>query len=286
MVSSTGPSGGGPSGGGPRRETLGGGIPDEEGVGEYRVDDLARAAGTTVRNVRAYQDRGLLPPPRRTGRAAVYTGAHLARLRLIGSLLARGYTQANIAELLGAWERGQDVAAVLGLEAALVSPAADRPGAEVATADLVAVFGADAPLLVGEAVAAGVLEHGGTGRFWVADPLLLEVGRLLVGAGVPIGAVLAAAGTMRDEIGGLARLFVGLVENHVVEPLGDPMPPEGVRALAALVTALRPLAAQVVAAELGLALEEEIGRRLGEHLVRRAARVKGDAQEQGGERAE
>ena len=30
-------------------------------MAEYRIDDLARAAGTTVRNVRAYQDRGLLP---------------------------------------------------------------------------------------------------------------------------------------------------------------------------------------------------------------------------------
>ena len=32
-------------------------------MAEYRIDDLARAAGTTARNVRAYQERGLLPPP-------------------------------------------------------------------------------------------------------------------------------------------------------------------------------------------------------------------------------
>jgi DNA-binding transcriptional MerR regulator len=30
---------------------------------EYRIDELAREAGTTVRNVRAYQERGLLAPP-------------------------------------------------------------------------------------------------------------------------------------------------------------------------------------------------------------------------------
>ncbi|MFB9386717.1 MerR family transcriptional regulator [Pseudonocardia petroleophila] len=35
---------------------------------EYRIDELAHTAGTTVRNIRAYQDRGLLPPPRRVGR--------------------------------------------------------------------------------------------------------------------------------------------------------------------------------------------------------------------------
>ena len=35
---------------------------------EYTIDQLARAARTTVRNVRAYQDRGLIPPPERRGR--------------------------------------------------------------------------------------------------------------------------------------------------------------------------------------------------------------------------
>lgn len=37
--------------------------PSAEDAREYSVDELARAAGSSVRNVRAYQDRGLLPPP-------------------------------------------------------------------------------------------------------------------------------------------------------------------------------------------------------------------------------
>ena len=36
-------------------------INTDEGTTEYRIDELARLGGTTVRNVRAYQDRGLLP---------------------------------------------------------------------------------------------------------------------------------------------------------------------------------------------------------------------------------
>jgi hypothetical protein len=54
------------------------------------IDQLAREAGTTVRNVRAYQERGLLPPPDREGRVGVYGEGHLARLRLIASLAERG----------------------------------------------------------------------------------------------------------------------------------------------------------------------------------------------------
>ena len=40
---------------------------------EYRIDELAAAAETSVRNVRVYQERGLLAPPRRVGRTGVYT---------------------------------------------------------------------------------------------------------------------------------------------------------------------------------------------------------------------
>ena len=42
---------------------------------EYRIDDLAREAGTTTRNIRGYQDRGLIPRPIRRGRIAVYIEA-------------------------------------------------------------------------------------------------------------------------------------------------------------------------------------------------------------------
>src|ERR1700720_4113586 len=58
--------------------------------GEYRIDDLARLAGTTTRNVRVYRDRGLLPPPLRVGRIALYNYTNLTRLRLITSNAHRG----------------------------------------------------------------------------------------------------------------------------------------------------------------------------------------------------
>lgn len=89
--------------------------PSAEDAREYSVDELARAAGSSVRNVRAYQDRGLLPPPERRGRVGVYFDSHLKRLRLINQLLERGYSSANIKELLEAWEQGRDLDHVLGL---------------------------------------------------------------------------------------------------------------------------------------------------------------------------
>ena len=68
--------------------------------GEYRIDDLARLAGTTTRNIRVYRDRGLLHPPLRVGRIALFNDTHLTRLRLITSLLDRGYNISCTCEML------------------------------------------------------------------------------------------------------------------------------------------------------------------------------------------
>ncbi|HYX43705.1 MAG TPA: MerR family transcriptional regulator, partial [Acidimicrobiales bacterium] len=64
------------------------------------IDELARAAGVTTRSIRAYQTAGLLPHPRLVGRVGRYDDGHLARLRYIGHLQDRGFSQAAIRDLL------------------------------------------------------------------------------------------------------------------------------------------------------------------------------------------
>ncbi len=86
---------------------------------EYTVDELARVTDTTVRNVRAYQDRGLLAPPEKRGRVGVYDDTHVSRLKLINHLLTRGYTLANIQDLIMAVDEGHDLRSILGLETAI-----------------------------------------------------------------------------------------------------------------------------------------------------------------------
>jgi DNA-binding transcriptional MerR regulator len=88
---------------------------------EFTIDELALEAGSTVRNVRAYQDRGILPPPEKRGRTGIYTDVHLARLKIIGALLDRGYTLNNIRDLLSAWEQGRELNDILGLEVAVTT---------------------------------------------------------------------------------------------------------------------------------------------------------------------
>lgn len=79
------------------------------------VDELARRAGTTSRNVRALQTKGLLPGPVLVGRTGSYGTEHLLRLRAVLDLQGRGFGLAAIRELLAAWEAGLTLDEVLGL---------------------------------------------------------------------------------------------------------------------------------------------------------------------------
>jgi DNA-binding transcriptional MerR regulator len=85
---------------------------------EYRIAELAEVSGVTVRNIRAYRERGLLDPPCRRGRDAFYDDRHLAQLETINQLLAKGYTSAHIAAFFAGIRRGDELTDVLGVRQA------------------------------------------------------------------------------------------------------------------------------------------------------------------------
>ena len=60
------------------------------------VEQLASRVGMTVRTVRFYAGRGLIPPPRSEGRNGYYGPDHLARLELVRELQAHGFTLSAI----------------------------------------------------------------------------------------------------------------------------------------------------------------------------------------------
>jgi DNA-binding transcriptional MerR regulator len=241
-----------------------------EGFGDrWRIDDLARVAGTTVRNVRAYQDRGLLPPPTRVGRIGWYSDAHLARLRLIGEMLSRGYSLANIGELIDGWERGRDLTDVLGLEAALIAPWGEDRSAVYTREELEVLFPTMGPDHLDSALGMGLVSRDGE-RFRVADPHLVQGAILLIDAGVPVDVVMGLGGAIASATDEIARRYVEMISDHVIADAPDPLPAEKVRELSALVRGLRPLAKEVVGAGLAAALERRIGAELGRHLSRSA----------------
>jgi DNA-binding transcriptional MerR regulator len=76
---------------------------------------LAFLAGTTTRNVRAFQTLGLLPRPTLHGRTGLYGPEHLDRLRAILRLQRAGFSLGAIGTLFEAWERGLTLEQVLGV---------------------------------------------------------------------------------------------------------------------------------------------------------------------------
>lgn len=60
------------------------------------VDELAARVDMSVRTVRFYAGRGLIPPPRREGRNGYYGPDHIARLELVKELQAHGFTLSAI----------------------------------------------------------------------------------------------------------------------------------------------------------------------------------------------
>ncbi len=91
-------------------------------MAEYRLDELAQVSGVSVRNIRAYRERGLLDAPRRHGRTALYDDYHLSQLSTISQLLAKGFTSAHIAEFFTSMRKGADLADILGLQRAVLGP--------------------------------------------------------------------------------------------------------------------------------------------------------------------
>ncbi|TDC44373.1 MerR family transcriptional regulator [Actinomadura sp. KC345] len=241
-------------------------------MAEYRIDELARLGESTVRNIRAYQDRGLLPPPRLEGRVGLYDDSHLARLRLIGKLLGRGYTFAIIRDLLTAWETGKDVGEVLGLEKVLTDPWSDEIPGTATYDELVGIFGTgldedEFDAMRDRTIALGLIEPEGD-AYRVPSPRLLHVGAELVAAGIPLASVLDIAEQIRDDCDVIAGRFVNLVQEHVFDGLEEQTVPDGekVTEVAAVVRRMRPLVKMVVEPFIARAMETRVQEALGEHL--------------------
>ncbi|MFC7636694.1 MerR family transcriptional regulator [Streptomyces thermogriseus] len=199
------------------------------------MEELARLAGITVRTLRFYRERKLIPPPRREGRIAWYNDHHLARLRTISALLARGHTLSGIAELAEAFDHGRDVGDLLGLNA----PTEETP-VRLTPEELADHFAGE---VTAENLAAAMeLGYIGTDGDEIVhvSRRLLEVSSALVREGVPLVEVLDAGRRVREHADALAALFTDLILRHASE---EDLP------------RLRPLAKSAVEAELSMALD-------------------------------
>jgi DNA-binding transcriptional MerR regulator len=230
------------------------------------IDDLAREAGTTTRNVRAYQTRGLLPPPKLVGRVGYYGEEHLVRLRLIARLQERGYSLAAIDDLVHAWSQQKSLADLLGFAHELRPDDDDEREVVVSETELASRF----PTIVGDdtlvarSMALGIViptdaDAHGVPQYRVPSPRLLDVGQALVQIGVPLTEVLDVLAELRSHANEIASSMVRMFARHVIAPwAASGQPLEQLPDLLDRIRGTKPLPIAAVNAVLAQALEREV----------------------------
>ncbi|MDT0278147.1 MerR family transcriptional regulator [Blastococcus goldschmidtiae] len=226
---------------------------------DLTVDELAARVGLTVRNVRAYSARGLLPPPRMVGRTGHYGREHVARLLLVREMLAEGYSLAMIQRTLSTAPPTAS-SATLALHRALLAPWLP-PEPEVTTgAELAARAGVpEQPEVVDQLVELGLVERLDDGRMRVMDPALLTAGLQVVALGVPPAALIAAQAEVNEHVQAIARTYVQMfVDTGWRAFVEAGAPRERLDEILATVTRLQPVAAQAVLAAFRTEMAAEV----------------------------
>jgi DNA-binding transcriptional MerR regulator len=238
--------------------------------GEYRIDDLARLGGTTTRNIRVYRDRGLLPPPLRVGRIALFNDTHLTRLRLITSMLDRGYNIAHVREMLSAWEEGKNLGDVLGLETAIVGTWTTEKPESMPLLDAQQLV--DDPQAFERLVALQVIRVDGE-QATVTRPKLIEAFNEIRSYGVKLDKLVDLHEQIVPEIDKISDMLVRAGAEHVMDRIkpGEPLPADAeIAELITMLVRFRTQAVATVTATLASSIESSIeslvGRILADYL--------------------
>ncbi|MFK7898076.1 MAG: MerR family transcriptional regulator [Myxococcota bacterium] len=209
---------------------------------EYRVAELAEAAGVGVDTIRFYQARGLIEMPERRGRFAIYGAAHLERIRRIRALLDAGFSLAQIRQLqtnepgsgLGRESEGKASAAEPNSEAGLREVPESRSllgalaaetvgGGTLSRAELASETGVP-EALISAAIQSGLIspvEVQGEERFPRSDLEMVAAGLEILGMGMPLDRLLELAAQHAANVDALAEQAIDIFDDHVRKPRGE-----------------------------------------------------------------
>jgi DNA-binding transcriptional MerR regulator len=199
---------------------------------ELRVSELAEAAGVGIDTVRFYQARGLLAAPERRGRFAIYSRAHLERLRRIRSLLESGFSLAQIRQILcenasepeaGGASRSRDGNG--REERSLLEALAAQSVGEgtLSRAELASESGVPEPLIA-SSIQAGLItpiEIDGEARFPRSDLVMLQSALEILGLGLPLDKLVELGAEHAAHIDRLAERAIDLFDDAIRKPEGE-----------------------------------------------------------------
>lgn len=184
--------------------------------GLMTVDELAAAAGLTVRNTRYYSGLGLLPPPVRRGRMAYYDRMHLAHLELVRALQEHGFTLQAIERVVSRLPEDattEDLALQRAMMTSWTTSAPAPVDREALERRAGRVLGEDELALL---VAMGALDETGEGTYLAAPNL--ETGLELLDLDVSAESLGAASEAIRRHMEALAEELTTILRTQVLQP--------------------------------------------------------------------
>ena len=227
--------------------------PDED----LTVDQLAAKVGMTVRNVRAYAGRGLIPPPRLAGRTGYYDQDHVARLTLVRELLGKGYTLAAVERMMSELPDG---ALALGVFETLVNPWTPAEPEVLDEFQLAERAGVPHdPVVIDQLVELGIAERQDDGRLRIPNPDLLRTGLEVIKLGVPMQAIFEMLPKLFAQADAVAKTYVELFRSTVWRDFADAgLPADGWPEIQRTLEGIIPLAGQALVAAFREAMAREI----------------------------
>jgi DNA-binding transcriptional MerR regulator len=232
-----------------------GGKPAE---GEMTIRQLAERTGMTVRNIRAHQTRGLLPPPVVRGRTGYYNEEHVARVALTREMQADGLNLEAIRRVLDSGEGS--ASAIFDFTRALRVPFEDE-APEIFDADELARIWGDGgdPKLMRRAEKLGIVRALPDGRIEAISPSLVRAASELAELGIGAEGALITAEKLRRHADGVARAFVELFVKEIWRPFDRAGRPErDWPRMSEALERMRPLAAGALLATFQIAMGEAI----------------------------
>ena len=235
------------------------------------IDELARASGMSVRNIREHQARGLLQPPDVRARIGYYGPDHFERLRLITELQAEGFNLKGIKRLIedshGVTDR------LAAVRRAVIEPFETEQPQVFTAAELEQRFGPENAGATERAVKLGALVPLGDGRFEAPSPSLLDAAEEVMSRGVSLRTALAVLGQMERSSKEVARSFVRLFIEEVWQPFTEAgYPEERWPEVLESIERLRPIASRALLATFQLTMSREVQDAFGKELARYSKR--------------
>lgn len=238
--------------------------------GKMTIGELARRTGMTIRNIRAHQTRGLLPPPEVHGRTGYYNEDHVARIELTREMQAEGLNLEAIRRVLESSEGSSRE--MVDFARAVRAPFEDETPEIFTAGELAGAWGVKSfePRLLARVEKMGVVRELPDGKFEVISPRLQRAGTALVELGVPARAAIEIAEELRDRSEAISRAFVELFVREIWEPFDKAGRPEAdwPKVREAL-DKMRPLASDALLAMFQITMGEST-EKAGERTLRQA----------------